>query len=129
MFLDLRRSALDIGYFVTFPSLKFLNELWFGTFHIVDVHAVADELGRVRLDVLNVSQLVDRVQRVRRLPRGVELVPLGPGARDVAVGQVELGLLKADVQLSWARSINVKVLIAKLWSVNVLSNPNLRCGA
>lgn len=78
MFLDPRRSALDIRYLITFPCPKFLNELWFGTFNIVDVHAVADELGRVRLDVLNVGQLVDGVQRVRRLPRGVELVPLGP---------------------------------------------------
>ena len=87
---------------------------------IVDVHGVANELGRGDRAYLNFRKLVAGVQRVVALTRGLELVNVGLGTLDVGRPEVGLLLVEADVEGTGARSVNVPIAVRKLLFLRLL---------
>lgn len=98
--------------------------------NVVDLHLVADELGRVRLHILEGLQLVYGVQWVagRIASRGLKLVDARLGAADVLVGQVVLGLVQLEVKHAGASTLHVKGVV-KVGPVGGLSGPYSRLGS
>ena len=88
--------------------------------NVVDVHGVADELGRGGRTHLDLRDVVLRVQRVIGLSLGLELDDLRMSKRQILRSEICLILVEADMKGSWSRPINIPVGIGELRLVNLL---------
>lgn len=120
----LRSRALDVVHEVGRPArYRLLVEgLRLGSFDVVDVDVVSDELRHHRLQRLEARQLVDRVQRVAVFSLRLELRDGRLRAFDVVVSQVVVGLVQWLVQLPRTARVYVVVLEAEAL---VLEDPGL----
>ena len=91
-----------------------------GLIDVVDVHGVADELGRGGRTHLDLRDVVLWVQRVIGLSLGLELDDLRMSKRQILRSEICLILVEANMKGSWSRPINIPVGIGELRLVNLL---------
>jgi hypothetical protein len=96
-FADIR--ALSLSSFYIFhreelSRLKVLLDSGLGSLDIVVLNLIADELRRRGSPILDLGQLVLRIQRIRRGPRRLEPLTLGLTECYVLVAEVVLGLVQ-----------------------------------
>ncbi len=88
---------------------------------IINDNLIPDELGRSRWPVLNLGQLILRVQRVRGRPRSQESLALRLGPLYIVVAQVVLRFVQLEVEGTGAGTRDVPVLALELWPVQISS--------
>ena len=71
-------GAEDVAHIVRVAGGELFDLLWSSAFDIINLHSVSKEARRIRFYVFDFLQLVSVLERVGRLSRGVELVPLRP---------------------------------------------------
>ena len=115
-------GAVNVMDFHSFTrgSTCHLVDFWFASFNIVCVHLVSDEFGRRCSSNFNFRNLIVRIQGVIALPLRLELHDLRRCSLNVICFQVRFLFVKAYVERTWARSVNVPVLVREFSFINFL---------
>ena len=100
--LLLTLGTFDVEAVQSVSWSEFSFDNWLASFDIINSHAISDELWDIRRHYSEARQLVNRVQRIRRLSFSNELEDLSLSACNIRVCQVVLWLVKAYMKHAWA---------------------------
>ena len=87
---------------------------------IVNIHGVANELGRGGREYFDLRNVISWVQWVISISFGLEFDDLGRGKWQVVCLKIGLVLVETDVKSSWTRSVDIPIRIGELLLVNFL---------
>ena len=102
--------AFNIWQFHRITCLIICLFAWLWTFNVITVYVVTDEFWRSDRFLLNLSQIISRIQWVVSLSSWLKFNTLRLRASNVIVPQIEFRFVQTYMKRSRARAVNVPVL-------------------